>query len=55
VVLDKNQMGPKNFEVAVEVNHATLQYREAQPDELHLWPEAGPALSGGEARRKRFA
>lgn len=38
VMLDKNQMGPKNFEVAVEVNHATLEYREAQPDEMRDWP-----------------
>lgn len=39
VMLDKNQMGPKNFEVAVEVNHQTLEYREAMPDEMHRWPE----------------
>lgn len=46
VMLDKNQMGPKNFEVAVEVNHATLAYREARPDEMHLWP-------GNEEPRRR--
>jgi replicative DNA helicase len=40
VMLDKNQMGPKNFEVAVEVNHATLEYREALPDEMRDWPGA---------------
>lgn len=39
VMLDKNQMGPKNFDVAVEVNHATLEYREAMDDEMHHWPE----------------
>lgn len=39
VMLDKNQMGPKNFDVAVEVNHATLGYREALDDEMHRWPE----------------
>jgi replicative DNA helicase len=38
VVLDKNQLGPKGFEVAVEVNHATLEYREAEPDEIGIWP-----------------
>lgn len=38
-LLDKNQTGPKNIEVPVEVNHATLGFREANEDELSLWPE----------------
>lgn len=38
IMLDKNQMGPKAFEVAVEINHATLEYREAEPDEIRYWP-----------------
>lgn len=38
LMLDKNQQGPKGFEVAVEINHANLSYREARPDEIHLWP-----------------
>lgn len=39
LLLDKNQQGPKGFEVAVEINHMNLSYREAQPDEIHLWPD----------------
>jgi len=37
-ILSKNQFGPKGFEVPVEVNHATLEFREAMPDEIHMWP-----------------
>lgn len=39
-ILDKNQFGPKGFEVPVEVNHATLGFREALPHEEHEWPKA---------------
>lgn len=38
VLFEKSQMGPKGFEVPVEWNHATLELREAQDDELHRWP-----------------
>lgn len=39
VLLDKNQLGPKGFAVPVEVNHATLAYREAEEDEIGYWPK----------------
>lgn len=42
LMLDKNQQGPKGFEVAVEINHMNLSYREARPDEIHLWPGENP-------------
>jgi replicative DNA helicase len=38
VRLDKNRMGPKGFDVAVEWNHATLALRAALPDEERSWP-----------------
>ena len=33
-LLEKNQFGPKAISVPVEVNHATLSIREAEPDEV---------------------
>lgn len=38
LLLEKNQMGPKNFEVPVLWNHAELSIREGLDDELHEWP-----------------
>ena len=38
VLLEKNQMGPKNFEVPVIWNHAELSITEGLPDELGDWP-----------------
>ena len=59
VMLDKNQMGPKAFEVAIEVDHRTLQYREAMDDEMHMWPGVDAAkarlMSGPRAHSMRVA
>lgn len=38
VLLEKNQFGPKGFAIPVEVDHAKLRYRQADPDEEHKWP-----------------
>lgn len=40
VLLDKNQMGPKGFDVPVLWDHRRLKIREALPDELGEWPGA---------------
>lgn len=50
LLLDKNQQGPKGFECAVEIDHRNLGYREARPDELHLWP--GEQQTNGNGRRR---
>lgn len=50
VLLDKNTNGPKGFEVPVEVNHRTLGFREAEPDELGQWPGTDE-----QKRRRRVA
>ena len=39
VALDKNNMGPKGFEVPIEWDHRTFNLREAMDDEVHLWPD----------------
>lgn len=41
VLLEKNQMGPKRLEVAIEIDHATLSFREADRRELDSWPTRG--------------
>lgn len=38
VLLEKNQMGPKSFEVPVIWNHAELTITEGMPDEIEEWP-----------------
>lgn len=50
VKLEKNQLGPKGFSVAVEWNHATLALREAEDDEIGLWP--GQSTTGNGHRRR---
>ena len=37
-ILGKNRLGRKDFAVPVEIDHATLSYRVALPDEEYLWP-----------------
>lgn len=39
VILAKNNMGPKGFEIPVEWDHRTFALREALDDEVHLWPD----------------
>ena len=38
LLLEKNQMGPKNFDIPVVWNHAELSITEAMPDEVDDWP-----------------
>lgn len=38
--LDKNREGPSRILIPVEVNFKTGVWREAQPDEVGLWPKA---------------
>ncbi len=37
MLLEKNQMGPKNLSVPIEIDLSELHIREARPDEEHLW------------------
>jgi len=42
----KNRHGPKGFDIPLEWDYRTLTAREAQPDELHLWPDHEKPTNG---------
>ena len=50
VLLEKNQMGPKNFEIPVIWNHAELTITEGMPDEIDEWPGARASGKKGSKR-----
>jgi len=41
LIVDKNREGPNRVLIPVEANFRTGVWREAMPDEEHLWPKAG--------------
>ena len=47
LVLDKNREGPAKVRIPVEINFKTGVWREAQPDEIQLWPGAEAKKIGG--------